>query len=382
MPNPLNPLMGIGMNPLFAMGTQLLSNSLPGPTYRPMFQGVPQAMALSAHQAMLMEQLGRDREESEFQKKERARLEAERKRREGAISGLNPLDTATLGRQLVASGDPELAIAGIKMLHNSEIAQQNRIYKGEETADERAFKSEQNELNRQARVQAGGGGSSYFMPVPTPGGVYAFNARTGTAAPVMGPAGQPIVKSADDPTLQGQITGAKTGAKKEEELRAELTKNYPKEVAKLRLVSEKVGRLKTTVDQAIGQSNQWFASGVGSGIASKFAATPATNLRSTLETIKGNLGFNELQQMRDASPTGGALGQVAVQELMALQSTIASLDPSQSDQQIQANLAKVRSHLDNWQKAVEMSYADKYGSMDGPAVAANPAGGVKFLGFE
>lgn len=50
-----------------------------------------------------------------------------------------------------------------------------------------------------------------------------------------------------------------------------------------------------------------------------------------VNTIKANLGFDALQAMRDASPTGGALGQVAVQELEMLQSTVAALDPTGSN---------------------------------------------------
>ena len=79
--------------------------------------------------------------------------------------------------------------------------------------------------------------------------------------------------------------------------------------------------------------------------------TEGSNLRTTLETIKANLGFDRLQQMRDASPTGGALGQVAVQELVALQSSLASLDLKQTPEKLKENLNQIKIHYKNWREA-------------------------------
>jgi hypothetical protein len=80
--------------------------------------------------------------------------------------------------------------------------------------------------------------------------------------------------------------------------------------------------------------------------------TKAYDLDKTVDTIKANLGFSELQAMREASPTGGALGQVAIQELAMLQSTIASLDKGQSPENLKRGLEQVRKHFANWKKAV------------------------------
>ena len=76
--------------------------------------------------------------------------------------------------------------------------------------------------------------------------------------------------------------------------------------------------------------------------------TDAFNLNQRLLTIKANLGFDRLQQMRDASPTGGALGQVAVQELNALQATVGSLEIGQDRKELNKNLNKIEHHYSNW----------------------------------
>jgi hypothetical protein len=78
-------------------------------------------------------------------------------------------------------------------------------------------------------------------------------------------------------------------------------------------------------------------------------------LSKRLTTIKANLGFDRLQQMRDASPTGGALGQVAVQELIALQSTIASLDQDQSPAQLKQALDKIETSYAKWRDTVRQA---------------------------
>lgn len=107
----------------------------------------------------------------------------------------------------------------------------------------------------------------------------------------------------------------------------------------------------STIEQAIPLVG-WNTAGWGSFM--KFLpGTDAKDLSGYIDTIKANLGFQQLQAMRQASPTGGALGQVAVKELEALQSTIANLDPAQKPETLTANLKKVQTHYQNWKKTLE-----------------------------
>lgn len=110
--------------------------------------------------------------------------------------------------------------------------------------------------------------------------------------------------------------------------------------------------VKEAVQLAIQQTNR-FTTGAGSDTAARLGVTPAVNLRRTLDQIKANIGFQELQAMREASPTGGALGQVAVQELNMLQSVLGSLDASQSADQLTRSLNKVYDHFTKWERAVK-----------------------------
>lgn len=232
----------------------------------------------------------------------------------------------------------------------------------------------------------GGGAAPYYQFLPTDQGYAVGNARTGDIAPASID-GQPVVRATDSPTLQGEIAGSKTTAVKEAELIAERKKQITAARASLRKTESKAAELKGMVSKAIGLVDKSFASGFGSGMASKVRGSSASNLKSVLTTIKANLGFAELQAMRDASPTGGALGQVAVQELEALQSTIASLDQAQSDEQLREHLQAIDQHLTNWQNSVNQAYQEKFEGMQfGPPPVVpetQPAQeGMKFLGFE
>lgn len=73
------------------------------------------------------------------------------------------------------------------------------------------------------------------------------------------------------------------------------------------------------------------------GFGSWLKDVPNTQAKGTagmINTIKANIGFAELNDMRKASPTGGALGQVSERELMFLQSVIGSLDQAQSQEDV------------------------------------------------
>jgi hypothetical protein len=104
------------------------------------------------------------------------------------------------------------------------------------------------------------------------------------------------------------------------------------------------------VDQAM-QSTGLLSAGPAARVLN-LPGTPARDLQATLETIKANLGFAELQAMRDASPTGGALGAIAVQELTALQATVASLEQTQSPEQLRKSLGQIRGHYTRWKDVV------------------------------
>lgn len=66
------------------------------------------------------------------------------------------------------------------------------------------------------------------------------------------------------------------------------------------------------------------------------------DLKEAIGTVQALIGFNELQKMREASPTGGALGQVSEREIDFLQALAGSLKTNQSDAQLKKNLQDIQ----------------------------------------
>lgn len=80
-----------------------------------------------------------------------------------------------------------------------------------------------------------------------------------------------------------------------------------------------------------------------------FGGVPGSAQRDVdalIETLKARLGFGTLQEMRNNSPTGGALGQVSEKELAFLQNAEQSLRTSQSEEQFKENLNLIEQSLD------------------------------------
>lgn len=96
------------------------------------------------------------------------------------------------------------------------------------------------------------------------------------------------------------------------------------------------------IDRALGVMDTGVLPDTGWGsLLSSVPGTDAKALSSFLETVKANIGFGELNKMRQQSPTGGALGQVTERELAVLQSVAGSLDQSQSADQLKDNLNRL-----------------------------------------
>lgn len=140
-----------------------------------------------------------------------------------------------------------------------------------------------------------------------------------------------------------------TGLKKKEEREAYefSVENAPKDSSSTpseEYQTSKADNILVFIDSALDKVNG-YTTGVIGASTKGIPGSPAYDLAKDIETIKANIGFLELQAMRSASPTGGALGQVAVQELQALQATLGNLDLGQSESQIRSNLQNIKARF-------------------------------------
>lgn len=108
------------------------------------------------------------------------------------------------------------------------------------------------------------------------------------------------------------------------------------------IVTTDIGRALNTITN----STLPTTGAIGSTL-SNIGGTGASDLSATLDTVKGNIGFDKLQAMRAASPTGGALGNVSDQENKTLQATMGALAQSQSRAQLEYNLKRLENEYND-----------------------------------
>jgi hypothetical protein len=105
---------------------------------------------------------------------------------------------------------------------------------------------------------------------------------------------------------------------------------YSKEVVKLdkerKYYDTTTKKIKNVIPMLYNIKNELakeetFATGFLGKQAQGLGGTPADKLQGLIDGVVSNLGFDNLKEMRDASPTGGALGNVSNFETQTLQST-------------------------------------------------------------
>jgi hypothetical protein len=110
---------------------------------------------------------------------------------------------------------------------------------------------------------------------------------------------------------------------------------------------------------------------------SEIGGTNAAAVKQLTASIRANIGFDRLQQMREESPTGGALGQVAVQELEMLQAVLGSLSQTQDPEQLLYNLNRLEEiYTGIMEKAAAYPNASKYGFGGDASAPASGTGTV------
>lgn len=119
-----------------------------------------------------------------------------------------------------------------------------------------------------------------------------------------------------------------------------------------------------TPDGGFVQSGDSLISGMNTGWAANTAGikgTPAYSLEQKIAPLRAIIGFDNLQSMRDNSPTGGALGNITERENTLLQSLYGSLDPGQDPRQFAQSLQQVRDQLLQVRRERQQLYDQTYG---------------------
>lgn len=187
------------------------------------------------------------------------------------------------------------------------------------------------EMIRQARAGATGQADTEYGN-PPPEMVWAKDANGNVITePVPGVPGavQPVAV----PVKGGKIYREEKAAEEQKKSKDENSKKFSN------LVIQDIDRTIDLID-----NSPVPVTGLGS-LAKAVPGTPAHGAARLLDGIKPNIAFGRLQQMRDESKTGGALGAINQQELTYLTSIYGSLEQSQNKDQLVFNLKRLKNAM-------------------------------------
>lgn len=228
-------------------------------------------------------------------------------------------------------------------------------------------------------------GPGYSPTVPSK----AIDVGTGTVmAPgrVAGPAGPSGTGiTTGQPSSQFPSPGA-SGVYPKDVAGAAREKQYGKEIGDRQA---ELGKAKAGLDNAFANINRMsdVARNIASdpnlgritGLQGVFPNWPggrAADVQARLDNLTSQVGFAVLQAMRDASKTGGALGQVSDFENRQLQNNLAALQRAQSPEQFKAELGKIIQWGDGVKQRLQAAYNQDYGSLPLPNAGAQPTTNV------
>lgn len=154
---------------------------------------------------------------------------------------------------------------------------------------------------------------------------------------VLGPDGQAIIDPATGLPTAAAVPGS-PAAREAAALAAKADLAGDMAVTSNDIVATDIDRALSIIDTpgllpTTGFGADWFSSVGG---------TAGNDLRNLLNTVKANTAFGTLQEMRNSSPTGGALGAVTAPELTLLEAAKGAVEQSQSPQQLKDNLIRLQ----------------------------------------
>jgi hypothetical protein len=173
--------------------------------------------------------------------------------------------------------------------------------------------------------------------------------------------------------LESDVEAKNVTAKKDAEYMAEGRQRLPQVQRLLASVEDKKGFIFNKIDEVDQMARQPFMTGFAGSLAAAVPGTPQYDLKMQIDTLIANAGFEALQEMRDNSPTGGALGQVTERELEFLQRASQTLVQSQSQEQLLKNLKTFKDQQMKSMERIKKAYDEDYQRFGGRSDVFLPA---------
>ncbi len=246
------------------------------------------------------------------------------------------------------------------------------------------------------------GKTGRFVPIDTGGvrvnpgvktidtgtGTLVIDSRTGqpmTGGRVPVPGGQP--QPPQGPQVQGgYVPKDIAGEAREKKFGAEQGEKIAKAGSAKAALDSSSSNIDRMSDVARNLAND-PALGKITGLTGVFPNMPggrAANVQARLDNLLSQAGFAVLQAMRDASKTGGALGQVSDFENRQLQNNLAALQRAQSEDQFRSELKKIVQWGEGVKQRLHEAYNTDYGSLGQPqggqqSKPSAPPAAIEFL---
>ena len=185
-------------------------------------------------------------------------------------------------------------------------------------------------------------------------------------APAQAPAQAPVQPSAQPSVAANVNPVAGLSPKASQEIRAKMIEARP---AVLSSANYTLTQIKDTFDTADKLLNDPEALKAISGFTGPLTAlvpgTKAYDAAALINNLQSRNFVSEIQTMRQNSPTGGAVGNVAVAEMQGLSNIPASLQIGQSEKQLRDQLEQLKRRSNAAINSIIDSYKRDYGSTDG-----------------
>lgn len=211
----------------------------------------------------------------------------------------------------------------------------------------------------------------YFQPITGEPGQQIFNPNTGqfTVVPGQVKPKEATIPQGYEKTQTGlrPISGGPADLKQQGMLN--------QDTSMLNNATNSMDRLEMAANELLTHPGLPGITGLRGAIPNIPGTAPA-DAQAKLEQLKSQVGFSVLQEMRNNSKTGGALGNVSDKETALLQSNLAALSNAQSYEQFQKSLRDIVAYTNGAKERLRAAYNMKHsaGAPSRPTAPTQPQG--------
>ncbi len=178
-----------------------------------------------------------------------------------------------------------------------------------------------------------------------------------------------LQRRGQDITVRGQnMTDARQRDQNQIAREAKVDAKRNADQTQLASFESNVDRLSAAANELLNHEGLGGITGV-SGAFPNMPGGKAAGAQAKLQTLKSQVAFGTLQEMRNASKTGGALGSVSEKELGLLESNLAALDKAQSLEEFKDSLKKIVKYGEEAKERARGAFNRNYGASGNPPSA-------------